>query len=152
MALPGVTTVLKDRFYTLTQTNPPAGPRVLGIATRNTADGTEDAAGNAVMNYDPYSPRTEQDCIAAFGNGSGAHRVYLELAAGGASRISIVAVPSGTADNALSGVIDLAFDAAETARPDIIVPWGRGGHPNDWQQPATPGDDLKIGFSASDPT
>lgn len=157
MALPGVSTVLKDRFFTLSRTDAPLGPRVLAIATRNTADMTADAQGNAVANYDPYAPRNEADCIAAFGDGSGCHRAYLEMVAGGATRIALVALPTGTTDAMIEGtsagvnsevVLDQAFAAAEIARPDIIVPWGRGGHPNDWQNPATPGDDVPFGFRA----
>lgn len=162
MALPGVTTVLKDRFYTLSRTDIPGGPRVLAIANRTTADLTADASGTAVASYDPYMPRSEADCIAAFGEASPAHRAYLEMVSGGAARPIIVAMPNGTTDNMIAGVtalgtagevvIDRAFEAAETALPDIIVPWGRGGHSTDWQQPATPGDDLQIGFHADNTT
>jgi hypothetical protein len=153
MALPGVTTVLKDRFFTLTRTDAPFGPRVLAMATRDTADGTADAQGNHVANYDPYSPRTEADVIAAFGNGSGCHRAYLELIAGGATRVVVLAIPSGTTDVQLASdaILDPAFEAAEVARPDIIVPWGRGGHPTDWESPATP-NAKEIGFHADNTT
>lgn len=155
MALPGVTTVLKDRFFTLSRTDAPVGPRVVVLATRNTAEGTADGQGNPVSNYDPYLPRTEADCIAAFGTSSGCHRAYLEATAGGATRVYIVAIPNGTTDAMLAGatgtegenVLDEAFSAAETARPDIIVPWGRGAHPTDWENPATP-NALPIGFAA----
>jgi hypothetical protein len=44
-------------------------------------------------------------------------------------------------------VLDTAFAAAETARPDVIVPWGRGAHPTDWEAPATP-NTLPFGFAA----
>lgn len=157
MPLPGVTTVLKDRFYTLSRTDVPAGPRVLAIAPRDTANQTADAAGRPVPDYDPYAPRSEADCIAAFGEGSGCHRAYLEMVAGGAIAPIVVALPDNTTDAMISGsatgvdgedVIDMAFEAAETVRPDIIVPWGRGGHINDWESPATPGNDLPIGFHA----
>jgi hypothetical protein len=153
VALPGVTTVLKDRFFTLSRTDAPVGPRVVILATRDTAEGTADGQGNAVANYDPYLPRSEADCIAAFGEGSGCHRGYLEATAGGATRVYIVAIPMGTTDTALatSAVLDPAFAAAETARPDIIVPWGRGSHPNDWDVPATP-NALPIGFYADNTT
>lgn len=35
MSLPGVTTVLKDRFFTLTRTDVPEGSRVIGVARRD---------------------------------------------------------------------------------------------------------------------
>ena len=149
MALPGVTTVLRDRFYQLSRTDIPTGPRVLAIASRTTADGT-----NGVADYDPYLARDEQDVVTTFGYGSGAHRAYLELVSGGAARIYIVALPTGTSDVSLAGTgggnpFDSAFDAAETAQPDIIVPWGRGGHPYHWESPATPGNDnVAIGVYA----
>jgi hypothetical protein len=157
MALPGVTTVLKDRFYTLTRTDAPQGPRVLAIASRTTADLTADGQGVPVANYDPYAPRSEADCIAAFGQYSFAHRAYLELVSAGSTQPYIVAIPSGTLDTQLyditaSGVFTRAFDAAESALPDIIVPYGRGGSPTEWQQPATPGDDLQFGFVADNTT
>lgn len=154
MALPGVTTVLRDRFYALSRSDIPAGPRVLAIAPRTTANGTSDGT-NAVADYDPYLARDEQSVVSAFGFGSGAHRAYMELVAGGASRIYIVALPSSTTDSGLAATsagnpLDSAFDAAETAQPDIIVPWGRGGHPYEWESPATPGnDDVFLGFYAN---
>ena len=149
MALPGVTTVLRDRFYQLSRTDIPTGPRVLAIAPRTTADGT-----GGVADYDPYLARDEQTVVTNFGYGSGAHRAYLELVSGGAARIYLVALPSATTDVSLAGTgtgnpLDTAFDAAETAQPDIIVPWGRGGHPYLWENPATPGNDsVFIGVSA----
>lgn len=155
MALPGVTTVLKDRFFTMTRTDAPVGPRVLAIATRDTLDTEVDTSGSIVPSYDPYAPRGEADCIAAFGEGSGCHRAYLEMVAGGAVRPTLVAIPAASADTPMTdanlhsdATLSLAFDAAETARPDIIVPWGRGGHPADWQNPATPADDVPFGFYA----
>lgn len=151
MALPGVSTVLKDRFYTLSRTDVPAGPRVLAIASRTT---TYTGSGSVtVPDYDPFSPRSEQDVITQFGEGSGCHRAYLELVAGGSARVALVALPSGTADTSLytASVFDAAFEAAETARPDIIVPWGRGSGPTDWENPATPSNDA-VGFHADNTT
>lgn len=140
MALPGVTTVLQDRFYSLSRANVPTGPRVCAIASRATVSGT-----GGVVDYDPYSASDEQAVVAAYGYGSQLHRAYLELVAGGASDIVLVALPSTTTDASLlsvatGNVFDTAFSAAESAQPDIIVPWGRGGHPADWTAPgATPG-------------
>jgi hypothetical protein len=141
VALPGVTTIIKDQFYSLNKATPPTGPQVCVIAGRNTASGT-----GGVIDLDPYRIFSEQQAINAFGAGSQAHRAYLELVAGGCSNIVIVALPSFAVDADLvkegnvtdargTGVLnitDSAFQAAQTAQPDIIVPWGRGGHPLDW--------------------
>lgn len=162
MALPGVTTTLKNRFYTLSRNDAPNGPRVLAIASRNTANGT-----GGVFDYDPVRILNEEAAILAFGRGSHAHRAYLELAAGGASRISIVALPKGITDaelhstsnvtldldgtdhnHGLHNPFDAAFDAAEADRPDVIVPWGRGGHPTEWETVATPNNGPEFGFYA----
>ncbi|HJS83592.1 MAG TPA: hypothetical protein VJ742_12235 [Nitrososphaera sp.] len=143
MALPGVTTILKDQFYSIARSNIPAGPRVVAIATRDTANNTGD-----VKDYDTFSPRTGEEAKNAFGEDSGAYRAWLELLAGGASRITIVPLPATIEDTDLydTDVFESAFGAAESVRPDIIVPWGRGGHPSDWEVPATPGNDVKIGY------
>jgi hypothetical protein len=116
-----------------------------------------------VADLDPVSPTTEQEVINYFGIGSDLHRGYIEAQRGGASFITCIALPSDTVYNNNSGTItsasyaavggtDLfadAFSAAEVARADIIVPWGRGSGPNDFQDPATPGDDdLHYGFFA----
>lgn len=148
MALPGVTTILKDRFYSLSRTDIPAGPKVLAIAARTTANGT-----GGIQDLDPYQATNEKTVITAFGEGSPAHRAYLELVSGGAARPYIVALPSGTLDSDLvatgnGNVFDAAFDAAETELPDIIVPWGRGGHPSEWESPATPNNAPQFGFCA----
>jgi hypothetical protein len=166
MALPGVQTIIKDRFYTLSRTDLPVGPKVLAIAGRNTADRT-----GGVPDYDPYRATNEKSVIEAFGEGSQAHRAYLELASGGAARIFIVALPKGTTDSDIASTsavtiagdgtdhdhgahipLDRSFEAAETELPDIIVPWGRGGHPLDWESPATPGNDPGFGFHADNTT
>lgn len=172
MALPGVTTVLKDRFYTLSRTDIPSGPRVLAIAPRNTADGT-----GGVADYDPYRAVNEAEVVTAFGSGSPCHRAYLELVSGGAARVTIVALPKGITDSdifsttavTIAGDVqastpgtdhnhgshipfDNAFDAAETDLPDIIVPWGRGGHSTEWENPATPSNAPIFGFYANNST
>jgi len=55
---------------------------------------------------------------------------------------------NGTVTSGGSDVFDDAFAAAEVSMPDIIVPWGRGGVTSDWQDPATPSDDVEYGFHA----
>lgn len=151
LALPGIRTILQDRFYTLARTDTATGPRVLAIGTRDTADGT-----GGVADYDPYLATNERAVIAAFGEGSQLHKAFLELVAGGASRSYLVALPSDTVDSDLedtgdSNRFDLAFEAAETALPDIIVPYGRGSNSLDWDDyddPATPGGADEFGFYA----
>jgi hypothetical protein len=102
----------------------------------------------------------EADAITAFGNGSDAHRAFLELVTAGAERIFIIPLPSDTAfdhsactvtSSTFGGsVFDAAFVAAESAIPDMIIPWGRGAEANDWVSNnfATPSDDREYGFHA----
>lgn len=150
MALPGVKTVLKDRFYTLSRTDIPDGIRVVAIARRgDVSTGSDEGTG---ANYDPFTPRSEREVIDTFGENSELHRAYLELVSGGAARVTLIALPSDTADSDLTSTadgnpFDTAFEAAEAVQPDIIVPWGRGGHPYDWDNYATPNETL-VGFAA----
>ena len=58
MAIPGVTTIIRDRFYSVSRTNTPAGPRIVAIAKRSTADNT----GN-VSDLDIVQATTEADVI-----------------------------------------------------------------------------------------
>lgn len=151
MALPGVKTIVKDRFYSISRQDTPVGPRICVIGMRNTADGT----GN-VADLDVVQVTKESDVITSFGEGSQLHKAYKELVAAGADRIFMVPLPSNTVFNHTSGtvtsggsdVFDDAFTAAEVSMPDIIVPWGRGGVTSDWQDPATPNDDVEYGFHA----
>lgn len=159
MAIPGVKTLIRDRFYSVSRQDTPVGPRIVAIARRSTANNT-----GSVADLDVVRVTNEADVITAFGDGSDAHRAYLELVLAGAGRIYIVPLPSDTKwdtdpDSPVStgtvtsvsyggSVFDAAFIAAEAAIPDIIIPWGRGAHPDDWQSPATPSDDAKIGFVA----
>lgn len=152
MAIPGVTTIIRDRFYSISRTDTPTGPRIVVIARRNTANNT----GN-VSDLDIVQATTEADIITAFGSGSDLHKAFLELVAGGAERIFLVPLPSDTEWNHSAGtvesdsysgsVFDAAFAAAETVLPDMIVPWGRGSNSTDWEDPtATPSDNDEYGF------
>jgi hypothetical protein len=158
MAIPGVKTIIKDRFYSISRSDLPVGPRVVVIAKRNTAAGT----GN-VPDLDAVQVTNEADAITAFGNNSDLHRAFIELVASGAERIYMVPLPSNTvfvpgtssvtADitSSSTSVFDAAFEAAESVLPDIIIPWGRGGHPTQWG--ATPSEDTDtLGFYADDTT
>ena len=100
MALPGVKTVIKDRFYSISRQDIPVGPKICLIARRSTADN----AGN-VRDLDVVQATTEQDVITAFGENSDAHRGYFELVAGGAERVFIVPLPSDTAWNYTTGAV-----------------------------------------------
>ena len=162
MALPGVKTIIKDRFYSISRQDIPVGPRVCLIAQRTInpvhADGTQ-----YVQDLDVVQATTESDIITAFGENSPIHKGFIELIAGGAERIYIVPLPAATVWNHTNGTItdgaatpvsifDAAFAAAEASQPDIIIPWGRGGNPDDWQGTATPDDDDEYGFYANNST
>lgn len=154
MAIPGVTTTIRDRFYTVSRSDAPTGPRVVAIARRSTADGTGD-----VQDLDVVRALNEADVITAFGDGSDAHRAFIELVTAGAQKVYLVPLPSDTVFTATTGavtsvahggddVFQAAFDAAEAAIPDIILAWGRGSNTNDWEDPATPSNDTERGFYA----
>lgn len=160
MALPGVQATIKDQFYGLSQVNIPAGPKLLIIGKRTTANGT-----GGVSDLDPYYATREDEVKAAFGSGSDLHKGFLEANAGGATRIYMVALPSDTVFNYTLGTLqsdsfdadtgatedlfDTAFAAAEIVRPDVIVPWGRGSNSTEWESPATPENDVDhFGFYA----
>lgn len=155
MAIPGVTTIIKDRFYTVSRQDAPAGPRIVAIAKRGTANNT-----GGIADLDVVRATNEADVITAFGDGSDLHRAFIELVTAGAERIFLVPLPSNTEFNHSSGTVTssgsdvfaAAFTAAEAAIPDIIIPWGRGGHPLDWESPATPGNDPEKGFHADNST
>lgn len=154
MATPGVTTLIRDRFYSISRQDIPSGPRVVVIAKRNTPDET-----GSVSNLDVVQATTEADVITAFGSKSDLHKAFLELVAAGAERIHMVPLPSDTIWDHTTGavtsvqyggsVFDAAFSAAEAALPDIIIPWGRGGNELDWDGTfgATPNSD-EYGFHA----
>lgn len=148
MALPGVKTIIKDRFYSISRQDSPVGPRVVVIAKRTTATGT----GN-VADLDVVLCTNEQDVISAFGENSQCHRAFFELVSAGAERIYMVPLPSDTVWNHTSGtvtstdfggsVFDAMFVAAEAAQPDILLPYGTGARAGLWS--ATPSE----GYSAS---
>lgn len=164
MALPGVTATIKDQFYGLSQVNIPAGPKLLIIGKRTTDNGT-----GGVQDLDPYYAVREEDVKTAFGAGSDLHKGFIEANAGGATRIYMVALPADTEFDYANGTLtsadfdvdtggtedlfDTAFAAAEIVRPDVIVPWGRGSDPVEWESPATPGNDPEhFGFYADNDT
>lgn len=132
MALPGVRTVLKDRFYTLSRTNLPDTIRLAVIARRNndvlmenpdyvdatdTPDEpefipTETSNGDPVAeDFSPFLARSEDQVIDHFGEGSELHRGYLEATSGGAPRVYLVSWGSTdtTASNAAADT-DLTDD------------------------------------------
>jgi len=158
MAIPGVTTIIKDRFYTVSRQDAPVGPRIVAIARRSTATNT-----GGIADLDVVRATNEADVITAFGNGSDIHRAFIELVTAGSERVFLVPLPSDTvfthgtgaltsASNSGADIFSSAFLAAEAAIPDIIVAWGRGGHPLDWENPATPSNDFEYGFHADNST
>ena len=155
MPIPGVTTSIRDRFYTVARQEAASGPRIVAIAKRSTATGT-----GGVTDLDVVRATAEYDVITAFGLNSDLHRAFVELVIAGAEKIFLVPLPSNTVfvpstGAVTSGGVDIfqaAFDAAEAAVPDIIIPWGRGGSPTEWESPATPSNEPEFGFYADNTT
>jgi hypothetical protein len=67
MAIPGVRTLIRDRFYSVSRQDTPAGPRIVAIAKRSTASGT-----GGISDLDVVRASNEADVITAFGEGSDA--------------------------------------------------------------------------------
>lgn len=156
MAIPGVTTLIRDRFYSISRQDTPAGPKIVTIAKR----GASATYSSRVQDLDVQQATTEKDVIDVFGEGSDLHKAFLELVSSGAQRIFLVPLPADTVFSDSSGTItsssyggtsaellSAAFAAAESVLPDIIVPWGRGGNETDWNGSATPNTDS-VGFIA----
>ena len=157
MAIPGVTTLIRDRFYSISRQDTPSGPKIVAIAKR--AAGATNAS--STQDLDIKQATTEKDVIDVFGEGSDLHKAFLELVSSGAQRIFLVPLPADTVFSDTSGTItsstyggtaaellSAAFAAAESVLPDIIVPWGRGGNSTDWNGSATPNANS-IGFAAN---
>lgn len=152
MGIPGVKTLIRDRFYSVSRQDAPAGPRIVAIAKRSTANLT-----GGVADLDVVRVSNEADVITAFGDGSDAHRAFLELLIAGAGRMYIVPLPSNTVFVPSTGAVtssavdifDDAFIAAESCVPDIIVPWGRGGRPSEWAATPDSPSDSTFGFYAN---
>ena len=155
MPIPGVTTKIRDRFYTVARQEAASGPRIVAIARRNTVSGT-----GGVTDLDVVRATAEYDVISAFGLNSDIHRAFVELVISGAEKIFLVPLPSNTVFTHSTGaltsngvdIFQTAFDAAEAAAPDIILPWGRGGSPTEWESPATPSNEPEFGFFADNTT
>ena len=157
MALPGVRTVLKDRFFSLSRSNIPETVRVVVIGRRNNSEVVPEGDPGVERNFVPYLALGEEAVIANFGAGSELHRGYLETVSGGAARVFLVSWGSTDSnaddyapDSALSGSgtedpFTLAFDAAEAIQGDILVPYGRGGFLG--EDEATPSE-YELGFQA----
>jgi len=168
MAIPGVTTAIRDRFYTVSRSSATPGPRVVAVAKRTTNDGTEGA-----YDLSAFRATNEKDVVDAFGQGSPLHKAFLELVLAGAERVYLVPLPADTVFDYSAGTItssshggtaadlmDDAFAAAESVKPTTILAWGRGAHPADYDDPdgsaATPSDpdafnadgDISFGFYA----
>jgi hypothetical protein len=160
MAIPGVTTLIRDRFYSISRQETPTGPKIVAIAKR----GETATDSSRVQDLDIVQATTEKDVIDVFGEASDLHKAFLELVASGAQRIFLVPLPADTEFSDTAGTISsdsygessaellsAAFAAAESVLPDIIVPWGRGGNSSDWDGTATPNADT-FGFHADNST
>jgi hypothetical protein len=168
VSLPGVSLYIQDKFLGISRTNVPIGPRIAIIGRRNSVfedqDGRPYQDNSAVAaDLDPFSAQNEREVIERYGVGSDLHRGYVEAQLGGARFIYLIALPEDTEFNHTLGTISSAtytaevgsntlfvdaFAAAEAVRVDIIVPWGRGAGPTEFQSPATPADDEEVGFHA----
>jgi len=157
MAIPGVTTLIRDRFYSISRQDAPVGPKIVAIAKRSSGA----TSASSVQDLDVVQATTEKDVIDVFGDGSDLHKAFLELVSAGAQRVFLVPLPSDTVFSDSAGTItsssfggtaaellDAAFAAAESVLPDVIVPWGRGGNSTDWNGTATPNTNA-IGFFAN---
>ena len=160
MAIPGVTTLIRDRFYSISRQDAPVGPKIVAIAKRS-AGATLEAQ---VQDLDVVQATTEKDVIDVFGDGSDLHKAFLEMVSAGAQRVYLVPLPSDTVFNDSAGsitsssyggsatqLLEAAFAAAEAVLPDIILPWGRGGNSSDWDSTATPNTN-QYGFFANNST
>ena len=140
-----------------------ATPSTGGTAFSDPAYPSTIDLSSSVADLEPITPVSEQEVMNWFGIGSDLHRGYVEAQRGGASFITLIPLPSDTVYDHTNATLSSAsytaagggdvfadsFAAAESARVDMIVPWGRGSGPNDFQNPATPGDDdLHYGFFA----
>lgn len=113
MALPGVTTIINDRFYTLSRTEAPIGTRIAIIGRRNDPaeddtitriedPGTGDPAPTGktydgyINDLEPYNASNEKGVVERFGAGSDLHRGYLEAVSGGATRVTLIGLPDDT--------------------------------------------------------
>ena len=131
MALPGVNTIINDRFYTLSRTEAPIGTRVAIIGRRNDpaeddsitrianpGDGTPAPDGKTYEGYihdlEPYNASGERGVIERFGTGSDLHRGYLEATSGGATRVTLIGLPADTSYDYVTGLVESATWAAAT--------------------------------------
>lgn len=131
MALPGVNTIINDRFHALSGPEAPVGRRIAIIGRRNDpgeddsilriADpGTGNSApdGKTYLGYvgdlEPYNAAGEKGVIERFGVGSDLHRGYLEALSGGASRVTLIPLPADTEYDVMNGIISSDTWADET--------------------------------------
>lgn len=142
MALPGVKTNILDRFYGLQRTDLPGGPTLVVIAKRSTP------SSSTAPDLQPYAATGEQDVINEYGDGSYAHRAYVEASTAGAPNVVIVPLPSDaifnnttasiTSASVPGNIFDMAWESIEAIRADIVVGWGAGSDSTVWDDQATP--------------
>lgn len=178
MALPGVNTIINDRFFTLSRTNIPLITRIAIIGRRNPSTDDTTTKYDEVNDLEPYNASNERTVIERFGAMSDLHRGYLEAVASGATRVTLIPLPADTvfdydtgsitsadwestgadpdyvSDDPGNGLFHAVFSEAESIGADIIVPWGAGGDPTygGSATPSTPFDDVSdadyFGFYA----
>ena len=142
--LPGIRTILRDRFAALGRSNDVEGSRIVLLARRG------NTATSDYPDYEPYRAVDEANVITGFSEDSECHRGYLELVAAGANNIYIIPIPDDTittdttSSNSLYQRLESsAYPSAETIEPEIMIPYGRGAI----ETFATP-DDTDVGASA----
>lgn len=168
MALPGVKTILRDTFSSISRSGIPDGVRVAVVARRSNeklaldteatdpvwaneedytgtdsptfryytnvragdleTDVAEEDAIPAARDYEAVRVRSSVEAQNHFGTDSELVRAYEDLAAGGAARIWLIAIPAGTDDATLhdQATVSDIFDAVEQERIDILAFHGRG--------------------------
>lgn len=144
MSLPGVRTVLNDRFYSISRQQAAELPKVVIIGRRDTVYDPEGVAN--ARDYVAFYPQNELQVERQFGRGSELHKGYLEALSGYATQVYLVPIPANVTDadyndTAPDNPFDTAFDEAELVLPDVIVPYGRGANETDWDDfynPSTP--------------
>jgi hypothetical protein len=135
MSLPGVRAQLMDLYSALRYRADISTPRVLCIGRK--------LSGTANL-YDPAKYTDESAVIAAFGTNSELHKAWYELVSAGATEIYLEGIDDS---EDRFEELEKAYATAETALPDVMVPYGQGT-PIDGTQP-TDGAYADISVSGS---
>jgi len=139
MALPGVRAQLMDLYSALRYRSDIATPRVLCIGRM--------LVSGAANLHDPARYTTEASVVSAFGTGSELHKAFVELLQSGATDIWLEAI-SPSADRFEQ--LELAYESAEGALPEIIVPYGKGTDTSGVDAGVQPTDGAYANVSSSE--